>query len=102
MNRSEQWKFMDNLKRKLYLKFEIRHFLLKSLQKNSSTPLTYRYYIYYQKIKLPRWSSLPQLVNRCAMTGRSMSVSKHTHYSRFVFRTKSYKGEFPGYRRASW
>jgi len=45
---------MDELKRKLFLKHELRRVLLKSLIKNSSLPMTYRYFAFYQKIKTPR------------------------------------------------
>jgi ribosomal protein S14 len=93
---------MDNLKRKLFLKFELKRVLLKSLIKNSNLPLTYRYFIFYQKTKTPRWAILPQIVNRCTRTGRAMSVKRRTGYSRFVFRIESYSGHLPGYKRASW
>lgn len=102
MNRSEQWVFMDYLKRGLFLKYEIKKFILKSILKNSQIPLTYRYYSLYIKIKNPRWSIKPQVVNRCVRTGRSLSVTKKTRYSRFVFRTESYRGNLPGFKRASW
>jgi len=45
---------MDEIKRKFYLKYEIRRILLKSFKNNSNLPLTYRYFIFYQKIKSPR------------------------------------------------
>ena len=102
MSRPEQWIFMDKLKRKLFLKYELKRVLLKSLVKNSNLPLTYRYLAFYHKIKLPRWGILPQIVNRCSWTGRALSVNKKTHYSRFIFRIESYKGNLPGFKRASW
>lgn len=102
MNRGKQWIFVDNFKRKLFLKYELKKILLKSIQFNSRIPMTYRYFSFYQKIKTPRWSTLIQIVNRCSVTGRALSVSKKTHYSRFVFRTHSYRGDLPGFKRASW
>jgi ribosomal protein S14 len=102
MSRSAQWLFLDILKRKLFLKHEIKRFLLKSLKKNSTLPLIYRYFVFYQKNKLPRWAALPQIVNRCVKTGRSFSVQKKTRISRFLFRRESYCGHLPGFKRASW
>lgn len=102
MSRPDQWIFMDELKRKLFLRHELRRVVLKSLINNSTLPLAYRYFAFYQKLKAPRWSIAPQLVNRCVRTGRSMSVTKRTQYSRFVFRTESYIGNLPGFKRASW
>ena len=102
MPRDEQWIFMDLLKRKLFLKHELKQIFLKSLIKNSNLPLNYRYFIYFQKLKAPRWSILPQITNRCIKTGRALSVTRETKYSRFVFRVESYKGHLPGFKRASW
>ena len=93
---------MDYMKRKLFLKYEIKKIILKSLKKNYSMSFTYRYFAFYQFIKTPRWATRAQIVNRCARTGRALSVKKNTHYSRFVFRTESYKGNLPGFKRASW
>lgn len=102
MDRAKQWIFMDNMKRKIFLKYEIKKIVLKGLKKNSKLPFTYRYYAFYQLIKTPRWSTIGQVVNRCAVTGRALSVKKKTHYSRFFFRTEAYKGHLPGFKRASW
>jgi len=45
---------MDNLKRKLFLKQELKRVILKSIIKNASLPLTYRYFAYYQNLKTRR------------------------------------------------
>lgn len=102
MSRGKKWIMMDLLKRKLFLKYELKNNVNKGLMRNSSFPLVYRYLVFYQKIKTPRWAILPQIVNRCSKTGRSLSVLKHTKISRFVFRTESYNGDLPGFKRASW
>jgi len=92
---------MDKLKRHVFLKNEIKRFILKSLIKNGELPLIYRYYMFYTKIKMQRLGTLPQIVNRCSRTGRSMSVTKKTHFSRFILRKESYAGNLPGFKRAS-
>lgn len=93
---------LDNLKRKLFLKNEIKRFLLKSLIVNQNLPLIYRYFAYYNKIKLSRMSSIIQQKNKCTQTGRVWTTVKMTNYSRFVFRKESYSGNLPGFKRASW
>jgi len=102
MSRAEQWIALDKLKRKFFLKHEMKKFILKSILKNSKLPLTYRYLSFYIKIQTPRWSNFSQITNRCVKTGRSMSVTKYARYSRFVLRTEIYNGNLPGFKRASW
>jgi len=93
---------IDNYRRKLFLKYEIKRILMNSIKQNQYIPRTYRYLALYSQSKLIRASSFTQQQNRCVQTGRIWSVNKYTYYSRFFFRTESYKGNFPGFRRASW
>nr|QCU82623.1 ribosomal protein S14 [Pseudourostyla cristata] len=100
--RSEQWILIDNLKRKLFIKYELKQFLLKSILKSNYTTNLQKYYITYRKTKLKRWAAISQQTNRCFRTGRPWYVNKLTRYSRFKFRTESYTGNLPGFSRASW
>lgn len=102
MIREEQWKMADNLKRKLFLKNELKRHLLKSISKNTKAPLAHRQIALYNKSKLSRRSSITQITNRCVFTGRIWYVLKNTQYSRFLLRTEANKGHLPGFRRASW
>jgi len=102
MIRENRWKMLDNFRRKLFLKNEIKRLILKSIIKNSHLPLSYRYFALYNKSKLLRLSSLNQQKNKCVQTGRTWSTVKLVKYSRFLFRTESNKGNLPGFRRASW
>jgi small subunit ribosomal protein S14 len=102
MLREDQWKNLDIFRRKLFLKNEIKKLILNSIIENTSIPRTYRYFALFNKSKLIRSSSKTQHQNRCVKTGRIWSVTKHARYSRFFFRTESYKGNLPGFRRASW
>lgn len=61
---------MDNYRRKLFLKNEIKKVLLKSIIKNQSLPRTYRYFALFNRSKLIRNSSSTQIQNRCVKTGR--------------------------------
>jgi len=101
MIREEQWKLLDNHRRKLYVKFELKRKLFKSIIKNQTLPLSYRYLATFYKSNLPRSSSVIKQCNRCVHTGRSYSVLKKTQSSRFYFRFESYKGLLPGVRRHS-
>jgi small subunit ribosomal protein S14 len=102
MIRENRWKYLDNFKRKLFLKNELKRLLLKSILKNNYIPLSHRYFALYNKSKLVRFSSLNQQKNKCVETGRIWSTVKGTRYSRFFFRTESNNGNTPGFRRASW
>lgn len=102
MKRELRWKTVDNYKRKLFLKIELKRFLLNSIIKNAYLPRSYRYYALFSKTKLSRINSSVQHKNKCVKTGRVWSVINLTKYSRFVFRTESYAGHLPGFKRASW
>lgn len=102
MSRSKQWILLDNFKRKLFIKQELKKILLKSLLKNAQLPLIYRYYAFFIKVKATRWTSISQQKNRCVKTGRSWGILKFTKYSRFVLRTETYRGNLPGFRKSSW
>lgn len=102
MIRENRWKTLDNYKRKLFLKNELKKILLKSIINNSQLPISYRYFALFNKSKLIRLSSITQQKNKCAKTGRVWSTVKLTKYSRFLFRTESNNGNLPGFRRASW
>lgn len=102
MIRENRWKMLDNFKRKLFLKNELKRIILTSLIKNTNVPLHNRYFAFYNKSKLIRASSLNQQKNRCVTTGRIWSTVKNTRLSRFNFRTESNNGHLPGFKRASW
>lgn len=102
MIRENRWKKIDNFKRKLFLKNELKVIILKSIINNSKLPVTCRYFALYNKSKILRLSSIIQHKNKCVISGRIWSTVKLTKYSRFVFRIESNKGNLPGFRRASW
>jgi small subunit ribosomal protein S14 len=102
MIRENRWKYLDNFKRKLFIKNELKRILLKSIFKNTRLPLSYRYFALYNKSKLSRLSSISQQKNRCVETGRIWTTVKNVNYSRFYFRTESNNGNLPGFKRASW
>ena len=92
---------MDRYRRVLFLKYELKRFLLKNLSKNETLPFCVRYYILYHKSLLVRFSSIGAQRNRCMITGRVHNVLSKPRYSRFVFRTESYHGSMPGCKKAN-
>lgn len=102
MLRSEQWILSDSFRRKMFLKFELRRLILKSISKNESISYIVRYNALFAKSRLSRFSTIGHHRNRCVVTGRVWNVLKRTKYSRFVFRTEAYDGHMPGCRKATW
>ncbi len=102
MIREDRWKSLDNFKRKLFIKTELKRKIFKSIIHNKNLPNVYRYIASWQKSKLIRFGSSTQIQNRCVVSGRNWSINKQTNLSRFVFQRESYKGNIPGFNRASW
>jgi len=92
---------MDKYRRFMFLKYEIKRFLLKNMSKNETLKYSTRYYLMYHKSMLIRFSTIGQQRNRCVITGRVHNVLAKPKYSRFVFRTESYHGSMPGCKKAS-
>jgi len=62
--------YSDLLRRKIFIKYELKKIILKALQKNNSIANSYRYLALEQKNKIIRKASVVQQVNRCFVTGR--------------------------------
>jgi ribosomal protein S14 len=93
---------MDNYKRKIYLRNELKRLLLRSIKRNTCSDHLKRYHAAYQLSHLPRFSARSIAVNRCVVSGRAFGVRNDTQYSRFVFRREVSHSNIPGCRRASW
>ena len=100
--REEQWILIDNLKRKIFIKYELKKLICNSIIKNNSVKNTHKYFALYTKNKINRWATLNEQNNRCFKSGRHWYTNKLTRTSRFVFRIESYSGHLPGFKRASW
>lgn len=100
--RQKHWILTDILRRKLFLKYELKKIILKSIIKNNEMQNSYKYLSLLFKSHIPRRALIIQQVNKCFLTGRPWYVNKYTRYSRFKFRLESYKGNIPGFKRASW
>lgn len=102
MDRHKVWILFDNLKRKYFLKYEIKRLLLRSIKRSTTLPYIRRYQASYYLSTMTRSSAGTYSSNRCVTSGRVWSVNKKTHYNRFILRTEIAKSNLPGFRRASW
>ena len=94
--------YKDQKRRKLYLKYEEKKYLLKYIQNNLNIDRTVREAAYYQLISLPRNSSHTRVRNRCVITNRPRAVYKKFKFSRLIFRNLALQGEIPGISKATW
>lgn len=85
----------------MYIKFELKNFLLKSSLKTPYVIPLHANLAVYRKSSIPRSSSITRIVNRCIYTGRKYSTIKKFQLSRFAIRFNSYEGLLPGLRRHS-
>ena len=101
-NRQLQWIRLDKIRRKSFIKFELKKTLLKSIENTTDLSLSQKHLASYKKVLLPRSSSITRMVNRCTVSGRKYSTLKKYELSRFNFRHHSNEGFLPGLRRHSW
>ena len=102
MIRQNQWKLIDNLKRKLYIKYELKRIILKSFILIKNNSLIYKTYWQYKISILPKLGLYTQHNKKCLKSGRNYSIYKFFKLSRFFLRTSLIKGLFPGVKRLNW
>ena len=102
MSRQNLWTSIDNYKRQVFLKNEVKKTILRSVVLNKNTTYTRRYLAKYYMTNLPRFSNKTITNTRCVYSGRSWGTNRTTLMSRFVHRSKIYNADIPGYSRASW
>jgi len=102
MDRATAWVRMDEIKRRMFLKNEIKKEFLTAIKRSKVVPFTRRYQAACYLSTLPRLSSVTQVRNRCVLSGRVWSVNKKTRYGRFTLRNNAYNSNIPGLARASW
>lgn len=102
MDRRRLWINVDNYKRRIFLKYEIKKLFLIGIRSSKKNTYLQKYKASFFLSNIPYNSNKNLLNNRCVVTGRNWSVNSKTDYSRFYFRDESYKGSLPGFKRASW
>lgn len=84
------------MKRKLFVKYELKKILLKSVICNSYVSPLVRYYALYKLNHLPKYKMMSKQVTRCVATGRVYNILKNFKYSRFYLRSEIAKGSVVG------
>jgi small subunit ribosomal protein S14 len=92
---------MDLLKRRLFVKFELKRNLLRSILLNRHLKPIIRLYVLYKLTFLPTIVSITKQNNRCVVSGRSYNVLSSVRLSRFQLRDLANNGDIPGLRKYS-
>jgi hypothetical protein len=61
---------MDIFRRKVFLRFELKRLVLKSIMKTGTLQNSYKYSASFSRNRLVRASALVEQRNRCVLTGR--------------------------------
>lgn len=93
---------MDKAKRKIFLKYEIFKILSKSLIRDASISVVYKYYIYLKLIKLIKYANIGLRKNRCILSGRTYGILSYFKLSRFFLKLNILRMNTFGLRRLSW
>lgn len=102
MRQESHWKVSDNLKRKLYVKTQIKKRIILSLLKNQTLSTSMRLYLTMKVSHIPRLGVKSRHNNRCLLSGRVRTVQRFAKYSRFVINEQAGYAKIPNLRRASW
>lgn len=99
---SDNRNLLDQKRRNLAEKFELRRKLYKAFAKDTDLPNDVREKFRGKLDDLPKNSSFTRVMNRCVFTGRSRSVYRMFKVSRIVFRELASGGLLHGVKKASW
>tara|TARA_B100001142_G_scaffold300436_1_gene325208 strand:+ start:32757 stop:33056 length:300 start_codon:yes stop_codon:yes gene_type:complete len=94
--------FKDKKRRKLFIHYEEKKYILKYIQNNMNISKTIREKAYKKHLRMPRNSSVTRVRNRCVLTNRPRAVYKKFKFSRIQLRNLALEGEIPGIRKATW
>lgn len=92
----------DNFNRMLFLKFELKKKLLKSISYNQHIDKSLQLIAQTNLDKHIKNSSITRIHNRCTKTGRSRGVYRDFKLSRISLRLSCLNGDFPGITKSSW
>lgn len=92
----------DKKKRELFCKHEKKRLVFKSIVRDEKLPDMIRWKASLKLARLPKNSSKVRVRNRCVITGRSRSVSRHSRISRIVLRDLASMGLMNGISKSSW
>lgn len=84
MRREEKNIMIDWIKKKLFLKNEIKSVIIKSIFQNRYIPNVKRCYMKVVNTRIKKKSSISSQKKRCVITGQSNSVYKNFEINRHV------------------
>lgn len=77
---------LDNIKRRLFLKNEIKRLILKSIFQNRYIKTTKRFFIRIKLLTLKKKTGLSFQKKRCVLTGQSNSIYKNFEINRHMIK----------------
>lgn len=99
MIKKNQLLILENYKRKMFLKYELKQLILKVLYKNKIfLNKNYLLILFYKSITKKNKLKI-KLSYRCIISGRNFNIMKKTALSRFIFRRYLKLGFLPGYQK---
>lgn len=75
---------LDNIKRKLFLKYEIKKLILKSIFQNRYIKNTKRFFIKIKLLRFKKQGAITFQKKRCVLTGQSNSIYKNFEINRHM------------------
>ena len=93
---------MDHLKRKLYVSFELKILLLRSIITNNYILPIIRFYALFKLSLLPKFKLITRQKNRCIFLGRSYSILRKFKLSRWELKKKASFGLISNVIKGSW
>lgn len=92
----------DNFKRQQVAANETTVKALKYISRNETLPSKVRLEAQIQLSKMPNYTRMTQIRNRCVESGHSRSVLKDFRLCRTQFRELAKKGDLPGVKKGVW
>lgn len=102
MRREEKNIMIDWIKKKLFLKNEIKSVIIKSIFQNRYIPNVKRCYMKVVNTRIKKKSSISSQKKRCVITGQSNSVYKNFEINRHVVKRFNNVGLIQGVTVKKW
>lgn len=102
MKREEKNIMIDWIKKKLFLKNEIKSIIIKSIFQNRYIPNVKRCYMKVVNTRIKKKSSISSQKKRCVITGQSNSVYKNFEINRHVVKRFNNVGLIQGVTVKKW
>lgn len=102
LHKKKKWITDDKKIRKIFLKYEIKKKVIKSLMYNKNSTIDQKYYFDFKYKKFPYTSSISKARTNCVFIGNNKSIFKKFKMSRDIFKKYASYGFITGIRKASF